>query len=120
MKFMDGGDSYREELARLAALRAKADRVCAGMRATLAEWRRIREMSEAVRSAAQALKNEAWQASAQTTLAVANRSRGGIPIDPRLARPGTLGAAVGDRLAAHNDNLGAEDDAFARGGTPLA
>ena len=117
---MDGCDSYRDELARLAALRAKADRVCAGMRATLAEWRRIREMSEAVRSAAQALKNEEWQASAQMALAVADRSERGMPIDPRLAGPGNLGAAVGDSLAANNDNLGAEGDAFTGGEATLA
>ena len=77
--------------ARNAALRTKADAVCAGTRATIAEWCRMREMSEAVRSATQALKNEAWHVRAQTRLAVYTRGSG-IPIAHRLAGPGDLGA----------------------------
>ena len=117
---MDGGDCYREEeFARLAALRKKADRVCAAMRATIAEWRRIREMSEAVRSAAQALKAEAGDVREQTRLAVANGRRRRAPIAHRLAGQGNLGAAIGDGLAAQNDNLGGQDNSFARGGATL-
>jgi hypothetical protein len=42
-----------------------------------------------------------------------------VPIARSFADAGDLGAAVGDRPAAHNDNLGAEGDAFAGGDATL-
>ena len=76
-------------------------------------------MSEAIRSAAQALKTEARQVRAQTRLAIANVPQRRMPIAYRLADPNNLGAAVGDGLAAQNDNLLGQENAFARGGAML-
>lgn len=58
---MDCNTSYPEPFASLAALRNKAAAISAETPARIAEWRRIREMSQAIRAAAQALKNEARQ-----------------------------------------------------------
>jgi hypothetical protein len=99
-------------LARLAALRTKADNLCAGTRAIIAEWRQISEMSQALRAAARTFQNEARHVRAQTRLAVENGRQRRRATAHSFADAGDLGAAVGDHLVAQNDNLSAQDNAF--------